>query len=119
MIKRIYSDEFYRLFNGTIILDRDIEKKIEQKHHVYRTDIEDGLGDPYLVVARNARKSPLPESRSGGKLYEIYCETSSRRILFVVGRLFTDGNLYIITSYWAGNEQVRLYYQESEGLHNE
>ena len=121
MIKRIYSNEFHGIFNGTIVLDSDIEKKIERKHHVYKEDLEDGLGDPCLVVIKNARKSPLPKNKSWsqGTLYELYCETTSGRILFIVGRLFENGNLYVITSYWADPDQVKLYYQESEELGDE
>ena len=49
----------------------------------------------------------------------ILCETESGKILFLVGRLFSDGNLYIITAYWAEPELQSIYTKESEVLKNE
>jgi len=117
---RTLNSEFEKIFNGTIILDQDIEDKLDQKHKVYRDDLYDALGDPYLVVMKPKQKSPPPNTpKSKGKVYEILCETESGRILFVVGRLFPDGNLYIITAYWADATLEEVYRQESEVLRDE
>ena len=118
ILKRTVNDEFDKTFNGTIILDVDIEDKIHVKHKVYKDDLEDALGDPYRVVLKPKQKSQHPKNKrqSDGKLYEILCESSDSKVLFIVARLFSDGNLYIITAYWANEELTRLYYQESEVL---
>ena len=117
-LNRIYSSEFINNFNGTIIIDQDIETKLDIKHKVYKDDLIDGLGDPYLVVMKPKQKSLAPTNKvkSKGKLFEILCETESGKILFLVGRLFPDGNLYVITAYWAGLELQAIYLQESEAL---
>jgi hypothetical protein len=57
ILKRIYTDEFDALFNGTIILDLDIENKLHLKHKVYQDDLEDALGDPYRVVLKPKQSS--------------------------------------------------------------
>jgi hypothetical protein len=121
ILKRILNDDFDRIFNGTIILDSDIEDKLHSKHKVYKDDLEDSLGDPYRVVLRPKQKSKVPatKSTSSGTLYEVLCESSDGRVLFVVTRLFNDGNLYIITAYWADKELEQIYYQESEVLRDE
>ena len=120
-MNRILSPEFEKVFCGTIILDLDIETKLNVKHKVYKEDLVDALSDPYMVVMRVKQKSPDPNNKqkSSGTVYEILAETDSARVLFVVGRLFPDGNLYIITSYWANKELKSLYYQESEMLRND
>lgn len=120
--KRVFTPEFVNSFNGTVILDKDIESKLNNKHKVYKEDLIDALGDPYLVVMKTSHKSPpslTGESKSRGKVYEILCETENGQVLFIVGRLFPDGNLYIITAYWVGTELEKLYRQESEVLRNE
>ena len=96
ILKRVFTDDFDKLFNGTIILDVDIENKLHQKHKVYRDDLEDALGDPYRVVLRpkQGSKVSLNNTNSSGFLFEILCETSDQRVLFIVARLFEDGNLY-------------------------
>lgn len=119
VIKRILNDEFDRIFKGTIILDTTIENKLHNKHKVYRDDLEDALSDPYRVVIKPKQRSKTSQFQSSGKLYEILCETSDERILFLVTRLFDDGNLYVITAYWATPEIQQLYYQESEVLRYE
>jgi len=121
ILNRIFTDEFDKLFNGTIILDIDIENKLHQKHKVYRDDLEDALGDPYRVVLRPKQSSKIATNKtsSSGYLFEILCETTDQRILFIVARLFEDGNLYIITSYWAGHDLTQVYYQESEVLRDD
>ncbi|WEK53467.1 MAG: hypothetical protein P0Y55_12855 [Candidatus Cohnella colombiensis] len=121
VLKRILNDEFDQVFNGTIILDSDIEDKLHSKHKVYRDDLEDALGDPYRVVLKPKQKSKTPTNQfmSSGNLYEISCETSDGRVLFIVTRLFNDGNLYIITAYWATADLKQIYYQESEVLRDE
>lgn len=121
VIKRIYSDEFDNLFNGTIVLDSDIENKLHLKHKVYRDDLEDALGDPYRIVLKPKQSTKVISYKitSTGRLFEILCETSYSRILFLVTRLFDDGNLYIITAYWATEELTQIYYQESEVLRDE
>lgn len=112
---RVLNSEFEQIFKGTIILDQDIEDKLNQKHKVYRDDLYDAMGDPYIVVMRTKQKSPQPNTLlSKGKVYEILCETESGRVLFVVGRLFLDGNLYIITAYWTEPALEAVYRQESE-----
>lgn len=120
-LNRILSNEFTFLFNGTIILDPDIEDKLHLKHKVYRDDLEDALGDPYRVILKPKQKpkTPIGPKRSSGKLYEIICQNTEGRILFMVTRLFNDGNLYIITAYWADEELKQIYYQESEVLQDE
>lgn len=119
--KRVISDEFDKIFNGKIILDKQIEHKLHIKHKVYSDDLSDALGDPYRVVMKPRQKSSefKNKPRSSGKLFELLCETSTGRILFVVSRLFPDGNLYIITSYWANSKLEELYQQESEVLRDE
>jgi hypothetical protein len=121
VLKRILSDEFDRLFKGIIILDNDIEDKLHIKHKVYRDDLEDALGDPYRVVLKPKQKSKIPANQiiSSGRLYEVLSETSDGRVLFTIVRLFNDGNLYIITAYWASESLKQIYYQESEVLRNE
>ena len=44
VLKRIYNDEFDKIFNGTIVLNSAIEDKLHSKHKVYRDDLEDCLG---------------------------------------------------------------------------
>lgn len=121
ILKRIYNDDFDKTFNGTIILDATVEEKLHIKHKVYRDDLEDCLGDPYRVVlmAKQKDKSSTHPSQSNGNLYEILCESSNRRILFVVARLFQNGHLYIITSYWANQKLEQIYFTESEVLRDE
>lgn len=120
-IKRVFSQEFDKVFNGNIILDTAIESKLLNKHKVYKSDIEDALSDPYLVVMRNKQKSPSPtiSLKTKGTVYEILCETEAKRVMFIVARLFPDGNLYIITAYWADKNLTTIYYQESEVLRND
>lgn len=121
VLKRIYNDEFDKIFNGTIVLNSAIEDKLHSKHKVYRDDLEDCLGDPCRVVLKAKQKdkaSPLL-SQSKGKLYEILCESSNQRILFIVARLFKNGHLYIITSYWANQRLEQIYLTESEVLRDE
>lgn len=121
ILKRNQNDEFDRTFNGTLILDIDIETKLHTKHKVYRDDLEDVLGDPYKVVLKPKQKSKSPSNKikSSGNLYEILCESSNGLIMFLITRLFEDGNLYIITAYWADEELEQIYYQESEVLRDE
>lgn len=121
MVYKRVSNKFDDLFNGTIILDQDIEDKLYLKHKVYRDDLADALGDPYLIALKPKQKSPLPQNkhRSSGTVYEILCETESGKVLFFIGRLFPDGNLYVITAYWADKELEKIYYQESEVLKDE
>lgn len=116
--KKIYSTEFSDLFNGKIVFDDDIKSKLFNKHKVYEGDVADALGDPYLVVVKSRQGSPAPKGirASKGTVYEIFAETETGRVLFIVGRLFPDGNLYIITSYWAEDEMEKFYYKESELL---
>ena len=120
-MKRTVSSEFSKCFSGTVILDNDIEAKLNKKHKVYKDDLIDALGDPYSMVMKTKQKSPSPKDKpkSTGKVYEILCETESGRVMFVVGRLFPDGNLYIINAYWADDTLEQIYRQESEVLRNE
>lgn len=116
MLRRIFNNNFEKTFNGTIILDHSIEEKLIGKHKVYREDVADAISDPYRVVMRPRRKNVLSKNTldSKGQLYELLCITSMNRILFLVGRLFSDGNFYIITSYWADQQLQHIYFQESE-----
>lgn len=100
-----------KLVNETVILDNDIEVKLNKKHKMYKDDLMDALGDPYLVVMKTKQKSPSSKDKpkSTGKVYEILCETEGGRVMFVVGRLFSDGNLYIITAYWADDSLELIY----------
>lgn len=50
---------------------------------------------------------------------EILCESSGSEVLFIEARLFDDGNLYVITAYWANEGLIQIYYQESEVLRDE
>jgi hypothetical protein len=102
-------------------LDIDIETKLHLKHKVYRDDLEDALGDPYRVVLKPKQSSKTIANKStpSGQLFEVLCETTNSKIFFMVVRLFDDGNLYIITAYWAGNQLIQIYYQESEVLRDE
>jgi hypothetical protein len=121
ILKRIYNDDFDKVFNGTIILDSSIEEKLHVKHKVYRDDLEDCLGDPYRVILR-AKQKDRPSfhlEQSNGKLFEILCESSDQRVLFIVARLFENGHLYIITSYWANPQLELIYFTESEVLRDE
>lgn len=121
VLKKIFSAEFEHSFIGTIILDMEIEEKLHRKHKVYKDDIADALADPYRVVMRAQQKSttPIYQLKSKGKLFEILCESSDGKVLFIIARLFPDGNLYIITSYWANRELQNVYLQESEVLRDE
>lgn len=115
-LKRNYSDEFNHSFIGEIILGSKTEYKIHLKHKVYRDDIEDALGDPYRVVIKPRQKSKAAINKiySSGLLFEIYCQHSNSQVLFIVARLFDDGNLYIITAYWADQDLTQFYDEESE-----
>lgn len=119
--KRLLNNEFDKVFNGTVIVDRIIEDKLHVKHKVYCDDLADALGDPYKVVLMTKQRSTTPTNKpqSNGILYEILAETESCRILFIVGRLFQDGNLYIITSYWADKDLESFYYKECEVFRDE
>lgn len=119
--KRLLNNDFDKIFNGTVILDHTIEDKLHVKHKVYRDDLADALGDPYKVILRTKQKSTIPTNKpqSNGILYEILAETENGRILFIVGRLFQDGNLYIVTSYWADKDLESFYYKESEVFRDE
>jgi hypothetical protein len=46
------SKKFDELFNGTIVLDQDIEDKLFIKHKAYRDDLADAFGDPYLIAIK-------------------------------------------------------------------
>lgn len=74
------------------------------------------MGDPLIIVMKHKQKSPIPldKEKSKGTVYEILCETSSGKIMFIIGRLFPDGNLYIITAYWANSELAKIYLKETE-----
>ena len=121
VFNRTFSTEFINCFNGTIILDKTIETKLDVKHKVYKEDLIDALGDPFIVVVKPKQKSttPITKKKSSGKVHEIYCETEAGRVVFIVGRLFQDGNLYIITAYWADAELEKFYRQESKVQRNE
>lgn len=118
---RILNDEFDQLFNGRIILDQDVEHKLHNKHKVYKDDLSDALEDSNRLILKPKQLStaPINKEKSAGKLYEILGETSSGRILFIVSRLFPDGKLYIVTSYWATKELKQTYYNINEVLRNE
>ncbi|WP_347488024.1 hypothetical protein [Desulfoscipio sp. XC116] len=116
ILKRTVSSEFIKCFNETIILDEDIEIKLNNKHKVYKEDLSDALGDSYLVVLKPKQTSPAPKGKSKGKVFEILGETEEGRVLFIIGRLFSDGNLYIITAYWADSALEKIYRQESKVL---
>ena len=74
-----------------------------------------------MVVIKSQQKPPTPKGNqvSKGKVYDICAETEAGRVLFIVARLFTDGNLYIITSYWAEDEMEEFYHKESEVLRDD
>ena len=112
---KIVSNEFFESFNGAVILRQDIEHKILTKHKVYENDLYDALNDEFAVVIEGQQK----QISNKGQNYEIYGETSSGRVLFIVGILFPDGNLYIITSYWATKEMINFYEEEREVLEDE
>lgn len=106
------------MFGLSYVLDVDIKEKLINKHKVYEHDLEDALGDPCMVVIKNNRKSPelTTTEKSNGRVYELYASTINGRVLFIVGRLFSNGNLYIITAYWADKKQDSFYQRESEVL---
>ena len=81
----------------------------------------DALGDPLIVVMKPKQKSPTPidKQNSKGTAYEILCENENGQVMFLVGRLFPDGNLYVITAYWASSELQQIYLQEREVLQDE
>jgi hypothetical protein len=118
---KIVSNEFWDGFTGGPILDENIKRKLSTRHNIYEEDLADAFGDPYMVVTRNRRKSPQPHQGldSRGIVYEILAETQARRVMFIVGRLFPNGNLYIITAYWADRELEIQYHRESEVLRDE
>lgn len=119
-LKRIFNDDFNRIFTGTIVLSPKIEDKLHTKHKIYRDDLYDALGDPYRVVLKAKQRDKVPiQSHSKGSLYEILCESSEHQILLIVARLFDNGHLYIITSYWADHKLQQIYYTESEVLRDE
>jgi hypothetical protein len=112
---KILSNEFFELFNGTAILRRDIESKILIKHKVYENDLYDVLNDEFAIVIKGQQR----QINNKGQNYEIYGEVTSGRVLFIVGILFPDGNLYIITSYWATKKMINFYEEEREVLEDE
>jgi hypothetical protein len=121
ILNRTFSSEFLKTFSGTFILRQDIEEKLANKHKVYSNDLLETLNDQFLIAMKPKQKSPalLNKEQSKGTVYEILCETQSKRIIFIVGRLFPDGNLYIITAYWADSELSQLYLQEREVSQND
>lgn len=116
ILNRTFRSEFLKTFNGTFILRQDIEDKLATKHKVYCDDLVEALNDQYLIAMKPKQKSPalLDKEKSRGTVYEILCETQSKRIMFIIGRLFPDGNLYIITAYWADSELSQVYLQARE-----
>lgn len=127
VLKKHYSKDFEKLFTGRLIIDPDIKAKLKEKHSVLKADLEDGLGDPYLIVLKGKQKDKIPSDRltSRGQKYEILCETTASRVLYIVCRLFEDGNLLIITARFLNQEKpkdlnaINFYYTESEVLMNE
>ena len=115
MMKRTLNNEFEKYFNGTVILDPIIENKLMTKHKVYKDDLAYALADPNRLIMKPKQKPIIPTNKpkNNGKLYEILCEAYGR-VLFIIGRLFNDGNLYIITSYWADKNLTNVYIKESE-----
>jgi hypothetical protein len=107
----IVSKEFRDLFSGIVILREDIQNKLLEKHRVYEDDLYNALSDEYAVVIKGQQK----QVSTKGQNYEIYGKTSGR-VLFIVGLLFSDGNFYIITSYWATKDMISFYEEESEVL---
>ena len=119
-LKKVISSEFEKKFTGELILTKKVEDKLFDKHKVYRSDLYDALSDPYRVVMKSNQKSPIPLNlESSGKVYEIFCETEDSKVMFVVGRLFPDGKLLILTAYRANKPLQRIYYQEREVLPDE
>lgn len=121
MLKKIYSSEFQDLFSGNVILHNRIKEKLYVKHKVYEADLHDALTDDYAVVLRSSRQSPLPPTghETKGTVYDIYAGSGDGRVLFVVGRLFPDGALYIISARWAKNNEEIYYYKAREVLFDE
>lgn len=118
----IVSNEFYELFDERrLILTKQIEQKLNNKHHVYFDDLVNALGDPYSIVLKSKRKSPnsINPNENKGITYEIYAETDSNKILFIVGLLFLDGAFYVITARWAEPKESAFYQKESEVLRDE
>lgn len=113
-------DNFFDLFRR-VILDKDIRDKLINKHKVYEHDLEDALDDPYLIAFRSTRKSPelVTGKESRGTVYDLYAETANGRVMYIVGRLFPDGYLYIITAYWAGKEINAFYLKEREAIYDD
>lgn len=108
-------ENFEELFFGRLIIQSHIEIKLNTKHSVYKEDIIDALEDPYLVVVKGKQK----QLSKGGTNYDIYAETEDGRILYIASKIFTDGNLFVITAYWANSEMKKFYIKESEVLRNE
>lgn len=115
------SINFIEYFTGKIILIPEIEEKINCIHKVCKDDIEDAFGDPYIIVAKPKQKPriPIDKEKSLGILCEIYAETSNHKILFIICRLFADGNSFIITAYWANQEIQDFYRTQREKLYKE
>ena len=119
--KKVFSSIFEKKFTGELILTEKLEDKLIDKHKVYRSDLFDALSDPNRVVMKSSQKSPIPFDlkKSSGKVYEILCESEDNKVMFVVGRLFPDGKLLILTAYWANQPLQRIYYQTREVLWDE
>ncbi|WP_394121418.1 hypothetical protein [Planococcus donghaensis] len=73
--------------------------KIEEKHGVYLSELEDALDDSCWVVRLNQQKPPsLPIGKiMEGHAFDVFCETEEGRLLKVVGRLYPSGKFQIIT----------------------
>lgn len=112
---KIFSYEFNELFSGNVILREDVKEKLILKHKVYEDDLYEALNDKFMIVIKGKQK----QISNSGQNYEIFGKVLNCRILFIVGILFPDGNLYIITSYWATTEMINFYEEESEMLKNE
>lgn len=115
------STNFEEYFFGKIKLIPEIEAKIKTKHKVCLEDLEDAYGDPYIIVAKPKQKSPAPvnKEKAEGIPCEIYAETSDGRILFIICRLFPDGNSFIVTAYWANQAIQNFYRTQRERLYGE
>ncbi|KZZ83931.1 hypothetical protein [Bacillus sp. SJS] len=93
-----WNSYFEQKFDGFFIKPYALEK-IEKKHSVYESELEDALDDPCWVINKNNKSGPLLPNgvQPEGEVFDIFCETSEGRLLKVVGRLYEGGRFQIIT----------------------
>ncbi|RBP31499.1 MULTISPECIES: hypothetical protein [Bacillus] len=107
------SRSFSKKYSGNIILTADIQSKLRYQHSVHSQDVVTCMDDNCKVVVKNTHKKYTSLKYPDSKVYDIFGEVNGK-VLFIVGRMFNDGNIYIITARWAEGNESAFYYRNSE-----